>query len=808
MIRIRNSVLALLAFVTVVSVACSLPGQTVVVTATPSPLPVTATSLVPPTATPIPPATVTQTPVPQVAADQAKIALKNGDYDSAIAYFQNLTNQPILSVDPHLRSDAEMGLGIAFTHEAKFSDAVNAFTTFIKDYPDDPRIGQVYYRLASAYVALAQFPSAILDYQTYLIKSPGLIDSYVYERMGDAYTALKQPDKALDAYGKAAAAPRGAEPSAELREKVAGAYLAAGNTKLAIAQYDGIYQVARLPDYKAQIGYTAADLTAKLGDKPGANTRYLDVLTKFPDQPYGYRAMTAYLANGGALDNFTRGKISFAASDWNDAASALLAYTTATPASKVDPSALVMLGHAYAQIGKTDSANVALQAVIDQFPNATAFGDAWLEQGRILYLAKKTPDAIAKYKDLATRHPTLPQSAEALWRAGYLYAVLGDYDNEIATFTILGTNFKGNDWTNQGLFQGANDAYNRNDTTNAQRLFTLLGENGTGSMKAAGYFWLGRLYQIANQNDYARTAYNAAAAADPAGYYGLRASDIIGGTGPFVPPANRDLNFDDPAHIAEAEDWLRTTFKITQTGSLQAISPNLSAAVARGDELEAVGEGAAARDEFESMRLDSQTDPLALYQLAAHLYYSGLNKESIYCAADLIDMAKIPTNLAPKYLAALRFPPDYSDLVLPAAQKNGVDPLLVFSVIRQESVFEGEATSYAAAQGLMQIIPDTGVYIARKLGWTNYQNSDIYKPYINVQFGVYYLKEQLDTFNAFTYAALAAYNAGPGYSSGWYQASNGDPDLFLQAISLDETKAYVRRIYEQYGMYKRIYAAK
>jgi soluble lytic murein transglycosylase len=77
-----------------------------------------------------------------------------------------------------------------------------------------------------------------------------------------------------------------------------------------------------------------------------------------------------------------------------------------------------------------------------------------------------------------------------------------------------------------------------------------------------------------------------------------------------------------------------------------------------------------------------------------------------------------------------------------------------------------------------------------------------------VTFGVYYLKEQLDTFDNNVYAALAAYNAGPGASSEWYKISNGDPDLFIQAISYDQTQTYVRRIYEQYETYASIYATK
>ena len=108
----------------------------------------------------------------------------------------------------------------------------------------------------------------------------------------------------------------------------------------------------------------------------------------------------------------------------------------------------------------------------------------------------------------------------------------------------------------------------------------------------------------------------------------------------------------------------------------------------------------------------------------------------------------------------------------------------------------------------MQIIPTTGDYIAGKLNWPDYQTSDLYRPYINVAFGIDYLKEQLDTFDSNTYAALAAYNAGPEASRTWFKISNGDPDLFLQAIDYDQTQTYVRRIYEQYSDYAAIYGVK
>jgi soluble lytic murein transglycosylase len=228
----------------------------------------------------------------------------------------------------------------------------------------------------------------------------------------------------------------------------------------------------------------------------------------------------------------------------------------------------------------------------------------------------------------------------------------------------------------------------------------------------------------------------------------------------------------------------------------------------RGSELWTVAAYDDAKGEFESLTQDNEKNPLAMYQLASYYYRIGQYYEAINTTAKMLDDAKVETIDAPKAIAAMRFPIAYYDLVLPAAQKYNVDPLLVFSVIRQESLYQGVATSYASAQGLMQIIPDTGAYIARKLNWDNFQNSDLYKPYVNVTFGVFYLREQLDTFNNNVYAALAAYNAGPGPVDDWLHISNSDPDLFIQAIDIDQTQTYVQRIYEQYETYVHVYAAK
>jgi soluble lytic murein transglycosylase len=120
-------------------------------------------------------------------------------------------------------------------------------------------------------------------------------------------------------------------------------------------------------------------------------------------------------------------------------------------------------------------------------------------------------------------------------------------------------------------------------------------------------------------------------------------------------------------------------------------------------------------------------------------------------------------------------------------------------------LFEGSITSSAAAQGLMQIIPDTGTWIAARLNRPNFQNSDLYRPFINVEFGGYYLNFLRDYFDGDMFAALAAYNAGPGNAEIWLKAADDDPDLFLEIARIEEPRRYIRAIYEFYELYRAFY---
>jgi soluble lytic murein transglycosylase len=145
-------------------------------------------------------------------------------------------------------------------------------------------------------------------------------------------------------------------------------------------------------------------------------------------------------------------------------------------------------------------------------------------------------------------------------------------------------------------------------------------------------------------------------------------------------------------------------------------------------------------------------------------------------------------------------------LLLPQSQAYQLDPLLLFAVVRQESLFGATASSTPNAYGLMQIIPSTGEEVAKKLGLTDFTEADLARPVINVKLGSAYLAEQRDELGGNPYVALAAYNGGPGNAAQWQALAPNDPDLFVETVRYGETRTYLKDIYEIYAIYRQLYA--
>jgi soluble lytic murein transglycosylase len=259
---------------------------------------------------------------------------------------------------------------------------------------------------------------------------------------------------------------------------------------------------------------------------------------------------------------------------------------------------------------------------------------------------------------------------------------------------------------------------------------------------------------------------------------------------------------------------LRQTFSLPPDINLE--SPGLLAAdprFQRGLEFWELGDYPAAKTAFEAMRLEFENDPAQTFRLIPALVEIGLYRSALVATTNLLKSAGLEgaeALQAPEFFSRVRFGAYYLDWLLPIAEDEGFHPLLLLSIIRQESTFEGFIDSGAGARGLMQIIPATGAQLAAELDWPeNYTVDDLYRPYVSLVFGANYLKKQRNLFGGDLFAMLAAYNGGPGNTLIWKELAGGDdPDLFLETIRIEETRNYIRLINEIYAVYRWLYGQK
>jgi soluble lytic murein transglycosylase len=261
----------------------------------------------------------------------------------------------------------------------------------------------------------------------------------------------------------------------------------------------------------------------------------------------------------------------------------------------------------------------------------------------------------------------------------------------------------------------------------------------------------------------------------------------------------------------EAESWLRETFALPDDVNLE--SPGLLAAdprFQRGLEFWALGNYKAAKDEFESMRREYENDPAQTFRLIPALVEIGLYRSALVATNNLLKSAGLEgadALQAPEFFSRIRFGAYYLEWLLPVSESENISPLLLLSIIRQESSFEGFIDSGAGARGLMQIMPATGEQLAAELAWPeDYTVEDLYRPYVSMRFGANYLKKQRNLFEGDLFAMLAAYNGGPGNTLIWKElAGSDDPDLFLETVRIEETRNYIRLINEIHAVYRWLY---
>lgn len=152
------------------------------------------------------------------------------------------------------------------------------------------------------------------------------------------------------------------------------------------------------------------------------------------------------------------------------------------------------------------------------------------------------------------------------------------------------------------------------------------------------------------------------------------------------------------------------------------------------------------------------------------------------------------------------YPTPYKDLVTQYCAEHNVDPFLVTALMRVESRFRPQVVSEKGARGLMQVMPDTGRWVAQELSMELFEPEMLHDPRVNLRIGTWYLASLEREFGGDKVIVLAAYNAGRGNVRKWLDAERWTGRWEeIERIPFPETRDYVKKVLGLYERYVQVY---
>jgi soluble lytic murein transglycosylase len=737
---------------------------------------------------------------------QAEKSLFIGDYEQARRDFQNAQ---LTTTDSEIEAAAAMGMGRALYLQRNYSTAIETLNTMVVGYPDSPHTAAAYYFLARSYEAQDLYSQAADAYGRYLELRPGTLDAYIQDRRGDAYMAASNFSAAAAAYDAAINAPQqGSTVWTQL--KLGKAYAAQNDFSNAIKIYLAVYETSDNDYARAQANLLMGQAYLTMGMPEQAHARFLDSVALFPRVYDTYSGLVQLVNDGVLVDEVSRGVVDYYAGQYGLAIDAFNRYLDS--AAEPEPRAYYFRGLSYMAKGEAEAAINDFDFFINNFPTHDLWASAWDEKAYLQWAyLERYQDAANTLLQYIAQVPESPKAAEFMFMAARIQERGNLLAEAAATWEQAMEKYPAGEMSYRGLFLAGITYYRLADYTKSLTVFQrylVLANNA--EEQSAAYLWIGKSHQAAGDPEAAKSAWEQGAQLDPTGYYSERANELLQGREPFTVTQPVDLGYDLDQERQAAETWMRSTFALSADLDLTGLGDLASdARVQRGLAFWELGLYNEARDEFESVRQSVLSDPVSTYRLMNQMLELGLYRSAILASRQVLDLANLDdvgTLKAPAYFNHIRFGAFFKDQVIEAAQAEGLHPLFLFSVLRQESLFEGFAISGAGARGLMQIMPATGQEIASSINWPEgFTEDDLYRPHVSITLGARYLARQRDYFGNSTFAALAAYNGGPGNTIIWNEMSNSDPDLLLEVIRADETRKYIIQIYEFFNIYRILY---
>ncbi len=498
-----------------------------------------------------------------------------------------------------------------------------------------------------------------------------------------------------------------------------------------------------------------------------------------------------------------RGRILFDAARYAEAADEFKAVLAAGEPPNRDE-IVSKLSEALIQLKQYDEARRLLTDLAARTARPDLLNNAFFWLGRIAIRQGEEGRVLQIERQMADRFPASAERGKLLFMIGDFYEYRDQTDMAIKTYRRLIAEMPSDSSAEDAVWRLGWIAYKTRRYGDATK---ILGEDlqrrPAGPLGGQFGYWIGRSAEAMDQPLKAGQAYREVCRKFLRSFYCQQATARLAR---LNSSAVGDTEAERPAD-APTEAVLKTmngTIIGLPTGGADA-SLMRDRHYAVSLELMALHLKPEAAKELDALAERYATDKATVLRLAELLYAAGDYHHSLRLLKLYFqDVMEKGGDDIPKSFWEQAYPNHFLDLVRRQSPTATADPYLVAAITREESAFDPKAVSKVGALGLMQLMPYTGEWVAKRVGLKPFSPDLLLDGAVNIRLGAWYIQHLVEQFNGNVVLAVASYNAGPEAVGRWAEKGAGNLDEFIEAIPFNETRYFTKKVIRSYNEYRRI----
>lgn len=457
----------------------------------------------------------------------------------------------------------------------------------------------------------------------------------------------------------------------------------------------------------------------------------------------------------------------------------------------------ILLADVEYRLGRTTAALSHVRKITAQ--NPSIHSKAIRLEGACYRRLAKESAFLAQRERALKLYPQSSETEELCYSVATYFDVQYESSKAQQAYKVLFERFPNGRYAERSLWKLALFDYFEKDYSEAAKKFwRYLLAYGAPQPASSAMYWMGRCYEMMGGVTNARYLYGRVGSLANNSYFGQCARRSEASIGRSGASANVEIPGIDFQKVAARCSEIKL-----KSEPLAEPGDEVVSIIERARRLWAAGLSDLAIFELRWASRRFPAEGKSLFYIISSIRSS--NDEHFRAIAGLRDLfpdyASLPSENLPEEVWRILFPTRFLDFISVHAAKAKVDPSLVLALIRQESAFNEKARSPANARGLMQIVPATGLKLARQARIQRYSSNKLFQAETNIILGTKHLAALIQRYGRED-LALAAYNAGDSRVDLWLKKF-GDLDLpeFVEQIPFSETRGYIRQVLSNKAVY-------